>query len=423
MKIEQIEEAEFNNFVESSPYRNFYQTIHYGKLMDRHGFDDYYLVLKDEFGNIKAGTLILVKRVIFRYRWGYCPRGFLIDFNDSELLKTFTEQLKLFLKKRNFMFVRIDPNIIYKSRNNKGEIIPGIDNQIIFENLISLGYIHNGFNLNFENMKPRWNAVISTDDKENLFAKYNKEIRNKIRKAERHGVEIIRGNPENIKEFYSIIDKKYTRKLNYYLDLYEIFSRKDMVDIYFANLNTVKYVKESKELFETEERRNNLINEELEENVNSNNTSNIIRRKMQSDNLLNTYKQNIITATNLYKEYPAGIIIGASIIIKYNHEIFFLIDDYKKEYASYCPNHYMKFQIIEKYRHEGYSRFNLNGISGNFNKDSEFYGLSRFKLGFNAHIEEYLGQFDLIIDKGKFKTYEKINPIIEWLNTPLFKRK
>lgn len=423
MKIEQIDSLEFNNFIETYPNKTFYQTAEFGSLMDRHGFDDYYLVLKDEFGNIKAGTLILVKRVIFRYRWGYCPRGYLIDFNDEELVRIFTEQLKLFLKRRNFMFVRLDPNIIYKSRNNKGEITLDIDNQKIYDLLMSLGYKHSGFNLNFENMKPRWNSVITTDDKESLFSRYSKEIRNKIRKAERHGVEVIKGNPENIKEFYSIIDKKYTRKLNYYLDLYEIFSKKDMVDIYFANLNTVKYVKESKELFEAEERRNNLINEELEENVNSNNTSNIIRRKMESDSLLNTYKQNIITATNLYKEYPAGIIIGASIIIKYNKEIFFLIDGYKKEYGTYCPNHYMKFQIIEKYRHEGFNRFNLNGISGDFNKASSFYGLTRFKLGFGSHVEEYIGEFDLVIDKGKFKTYKKINPIIEWLNTPLFKQK
>lgn len=421
MEIIQIDENEFNQFAKNSPFKNFYQTTEYGMLMDRHSFDDYYLALKDNMGNIVAATLILVNKVFIGYKWGYCPRGFLIDFNNSELLKEFTDQLKIYLKKRNFMFVKIDPYVVYKSRNNNGEIVPGIDNQQIFDSLINLGYEHTGFNLNFENLKPRWNAVITTNGEENLFLKYSKEIRNKIRKAEKRGVEVIKGNPQNIKEFYSLVDKKHTRKLNYYLDMYEIMGKADMIDIYFANINTAKYVKKSKELYEAEERRNNLINEELEENINTNNTSYIIKRKMQSDALLNNYKQSIINATNLYKEYPAGIIIGSTIVIKYNNELFFLIDGYKEEFAAYCPNHYMKFQIIEKYRHEGFTRIHLNGISGDFSKESVYKGLNRFKLGFNANIEEYIGEFNLIINKAKFKTYQKINPVREWLNTPIFK--
>ena len=215
MEIIQIDENEFNQFAKNSPFKNFYQTTEYGMLMDRHSFDDYYLALKDNMGNTVAATLILVNKVFIGYKWGYCPRGFLIDFNNSELLKEFTDQLKIYLKKRNFMFVKIDPYVVYKSRNNNGEVIPGIDNQQIFDSLINLGYEHTGFNLNFENLKPRWNAVITTNGEENLFLKYSKEIRNKIRKAEKRGVEVIKGNPQNIKEFYSLVDKKHTRKLNY----------------------------------------------------------------------------------------------------------------------------------------------------------------------------------------------------------------
>ena len=421
MAIVQITEQEFDEFAKSSPYKNFYQTVEYGMLMDRHNFDDYYLALKDSTNTIIAATLILVNKVFIGYKWGYCPRGFLIDFHNNELVREFTDGLKEYLKMRNFMFVKLDPYVIYKSRQNNGEIINGIDNTQVIENLKSLGYEHTGFNLYFENMKPRWNAVITTDETDTLFFKYSKEIRNKIRKAEKRGIEIVKGNPENIKEFYSLVSKRNTRKLNYYLDMYEIMGKKDMVEIYFANINTAKYVKESKELFEKEERNNNLINEELEENINSNNTSNIIKRKMQSDSLLNVYKQNIINATNLYKEYPSGIIIGACLIIKYNNEIFFLIDGFKDDYKNYCPNHYMKFQIIEKYRHEGYKRFHLNGITGNFEKTSQYYGLNKFKLGFNANIEEYIGEFNLIINRAKYKTYVKIKPIKEWLDTPVFK--
>ena len=191
MRIVELQSDEFNNFIEKFPYKNFYQTSEYGMLMDRHQFDDYYLGLIDDAENMVAATLILVNKVFIGYKWGYCPRGFLIDFTNTELLKIFTNLLKEYLSKRNFMFIKLDPILIYKSRNNKGEIIPGIDNEYIYNNLISLGYEHNGFNNNFENLKPRWNAVANFEDNDNIFYKFSKEKRNKVRKADKLGIEIV----------------------------------------------------------------------------------------------------------------------------------------------------------------------------------------------------------------------------------------
>ena len=419
MKVIEMQPEEFNEFANNFPYRNFYQTHEYGMLMDRHQFDDYYIGFIDDSNNVVAATLILVNKVFIGYKWGYCPRGYLVDYTNFELVRECTAALKEYLIKRNFMFIKIDPLVIYKSRDNKGEITQEVNNQAIFDNLISLGYEHSGFNLNFENLKPRWNAVAITKDTDNIFYKYSKEKRNKIRKADKLGVEILKGNPEEIRQFYDFVEKKHSRKLNYYLDMYEIFGKEDMFEIYFANLNTARFVERSKVLYEEEENRNNLINQELEDNINSNNTNNIIKRKMHSDTLLNNYKQNIVNATNLFKQFPNGKFIASCAVIKYNKEIFFLICGYDKDYKSYCPTHYMIYQIMEKFHKEGYNRFHLNGISGDFNKTSELYGLTKFKLGFGTHIEEYLGEFTLVINKHKTKRYNRINPIIEWLNTPV----
>lgn len=419
MRIVELQAEQFNNFANNYEFKNFYQTAEYGTLMDRHQFDDYYLGLEDDSSTIIAATLILVNKVFIGYKWGYCPRGYLIDFRNSELVKTFTELLKEYLIKRNFMFIKIDPIIINKSRNNDGEEIPGINNKDIFNNLISLGYEHGGFNLNFENLKPRWNAVANFEGTDDIFYTFSKEKRNKIRKADKLGIEIIKGNPEDIRTFYDFVEKKHSRKLNYYLDMYEVFGKEDMFELYFANINTAKFVEKSKTLYEQEEIRNNEINHELEENINSNNTNNIIKRKMHSDMLLNNYKQNMINATNMFKEYPNGKIIASCAVIKYNKEIFFLITGYDKSYKSYCPIHYMFYQIMDKYHKEGYNKFNLNGISGDFSKTSELLGLTKFKLGFGTHIEEYIGEFTLVINKHKTSVYNKINPIIEWLNTPV----
>jgi lipid II:glycine glycyltransferase (peptidoglycan interpeptide bridge formation enzyme) len=419
MKIVELQAEQFKNFENNFPYRNFYQTEEYGMLMNRHQFNDYYLGLEDDNGNILAATLILVKRGAFGYKWGYCPRGYLINFKDIELLKQFSILLRDFLKKRNFMYITLDPILIYKSRDNHGNIIPGIDNTEIFNTLIEVGYEHKGFNLNFENIKPRWNAVSIFNDDDIIFNKFNKDIRNKIRKAMNYGIEIYEGTPEDIRTFYEFVEEKHTRKFNYYLDMYEIFGKENMFKIYLANLNTAKFVEKAKDLYEKEEIVNNEINEELLSNNNFNSRNNILKRKEHSDRLLNTYKQNIIKATNLYKQYPSGKVIGGTAIIKYNKEIFFLIFGNDKNFKSYCSTHLMLYQIMEKYHKEGFNKFNLNGISGDFDHENDLTGLTKFKLGFNAHIEEYLGEFTLTIDKGKKQVHDRLSPILDWLNTPI----
>ena len=140
MKIVELQGEQFKAFEQTFPYKNFYQTEEYGMLMNRHQFNDYYLGLEDDSGKIVAATLILVKRGAFGFKWGYCPRGYLIDFTDISLVETFTKLLKEFLNKRNFMFIKIDPYIIYKSRDKKGNVDGNIDNSYLVNELINMGF-------------------------------------------------------------------------------------------------------------------------------------------------------------------------------------------------------------------------------------------------------------------------------------------
>ena len=102
-----------------------------------------------------------------------------------------------------------------------------------------MGYEHRGFNLYFENSKPRWNMVLKTEDTPiKIFNSFEKSTRTKIRNSLRKGVEVYKGNKDDLKMFYQMINKKHFRKYNYYLDMYEIFSNFDMFDVYFASTST-----------------------------------------------------------------------------------------------------------------------------------------------------------------------------------------
>ena len=91
MQIILLDEARFDQFAVSHPNHNYYQTSNYGRLMTKHGHNAYYLGLAADDGEIKAATLIIVKNDSKEKRkMGYAPRGFLIDWNNDDLVKEFT---------------------------------------------------------------------------------------------------------------------------------------------------------------------------------------------------------------------------------------------------------------------------------------------------------------------------------------------
>jgi peptidoglycan pentaglycine glycine transferase (the first glycine) len=418
MQIVELSKEQFDEFAFKHKNHNFYQTSEYGTLMSHNGFKDNYIGLIDDYNNIVGGSLILSQEMFGHFKYGYAPRGFLIDFNDYSLVTIFTNLLKQYLLHLGYVYVKIDPYIIHIERDHDGKIVPnGINNDKLITFLKELNYEHKGFNLYFENLKPRWNAITKLDaSPEKLFRLFSKEIRNKIRKSFKRGVTVYKGTRDDIKLFYSLIDKKHTRKINYYNDYYDMFSKNDMFELYFAKINPVTYIKNSKELYENELRLNTELTNLLQKNANMKSKNRYINMKMNSDKNLDVYKNDVVNANNLFRSYPHGIIIATSAIIKYNREVFFLIDGFNKQFKSFCPNHLLKWAIISEYAKRGYLYAHHNGITGDFSKTNSYYGLYEFKKGFNSEIVEYIGELDLIINKQLYYTHRQLKSIKKLLN-------
>ena len=65
--------------------------------------------------------------------------------------------------------------------------------------------------------------------------------------------------------------------------------------------------------------------------------------------------------------------------------------------------------MIDDYNSRGFKYLNLNGVVGEFEKTNEFSGLNESKLGFNSTITEYIGEFDIILNKFSYSMFEKFN--------------
>lgn len=408
MKIITLSEEQFSNFADNHKYSNIYQTITYAKVMKNEGYDYHLLGFINNANELIGATMILYKKIFFNYKLAYAPFGFLIDYSNNDLVEEITNRLKLLLIKQKFVYLKVNPNIRCSERDKHGNIIsynPEVND--ILEILQKNGYIHKGFNNYFENEKPRWNAIIKlTASNKNIYKNFSKQTRNKISKAIRSGIEIEEGKKEDFPVFYEFIKKKHNRNLKYYNSFLKEYG--DNAKIYLAKINTEKYVTISKDLYERELDINETLNQKLQEvSRRGKDITSFINKKMESDKKVSNYQANLIQATNLLSKYPDGITIGGLLAVEYNNKLNMIIEGFNNNYRKLNPNYLLKWEIIKKYNENGYQSFNMNGIVGEFNEPNKYSGLNEMKLGFSAQAVEYIGEFDLIINKTVYNLYIK----------------
>lgn len=412
MKIVALSKKEFDEFAYKHKYSTYYQTSLYGETSRYEGLSTFYVGFVDN-GTLIGATLFLYKYIYLYYKYAYAPRGFLIDYTDTKQVINITKGLVKLLKKQHYAFVKIDPPIICSERDRKGNIIY-FNNNInkILTTLKQNGYKHQGFNKYFENYKPRMTAFVNLRDSiQSLYAKIDSDAKNILSESEKSGIEIIQDNNGNIEELYKFVSlKNKNRKKRYYTGLYNNF--KNQMDIFFIKVNTDKYINNMKNLYDKELIKNEEFTALVQDTtITGVEKQTIIDRKMESDKRLNYYKNELVYATELSQKYPNYLTIGSAFTIKHNKGVELVIDSYKDEYLRFNPRFILIWELIKKYKNEGYIYINLNAVVGEFNKEDlgKYNTLNNVKLKFNATVMEYIGEFDLIINEriyNKFK--EKI---------------
>ncbi len=412
MKIVALTKEEFDNFAYHHKYSTYYQTSAYAETSRYEGLNTFYIGFVQD-NELVGVTLFLHKTIYLYYKYAYAPRGFLIDYTDSKLVKNVTMGLINLLKKQHYAFIKIDPPIICSERDNKGNIIyfSNTINQIL-DTLKSNSYIHMGFNKYFENYKPRLNAFVNlTYDLEKIYSNITSDVKEKIENSVKSGLEISLDTTGNIDELYKFIGtKNKKRRKRYYQGMYNNFSRNNAIDIFFVNINTDKYLSNMKRNYDLEAIKNDELASMVQDmSIASSQKQLILNDKMKSDEMLNFYKNELIYATNLSRNHPDYFTIGAGFTIKHNNGVELIIDSYLDEYLKFNPRYVFIWELIKKYKSEGFMYINLNGVVGNFSKDKlgKYKNLNDPKLSFNSTIIEYIGEFDLVINDRIYKKYKE----------------
>lgn len=398
MEFTTLTEKEFIKFSDKHPQSSFLQTIELANLKKELGSIPHIVGIKEN-KKVLAATIILEEKSILGYKTFYAPRGFLIDYDNYELLKFFTEELIKFVKQRKGFRITIDPNVVYRVRSSEGDILDDDKNRndAIIDNLKKLGYQHYGFNIYPETIQVRWEYRLKLDeDYETKKSKFSKSTRKNIDACYKKGLKVRKGTIEDLDSMTEIFDATSQRKdfqsksLNYYKKMYH--HMKDLMTIYIAYLDPDNYLNDTKSLLDNELENNKKIEEKMKTSIVG---SKLLNQKETSDNLINKYKEELEKAKKFKEENPNGKDIGALLSLKSGNEYLTLTSGMIAEYKSFTPKYAMYNEHIKDAYEMNYEWIDFYGITGCFDKDDKYYGMYEFKKGFSGNVVELVGQFEL----------------------------
>ena len=407
MKIIVLTQTQYKNYSNIHSQRNIGQTIEYSLLEENKKYKKLFLGLIDESNNLCAATLLLIKNISPNIKEAYSPNGFLLDYSNFSLVKTFTEELTKYLKNEKITYLITNPMFKYKIYNKQNILIE--NNENILNNLIKLDYKNIGYSSDFS----KYDIIIENyNNIDDIYRKFNRNTKRNIKESLNMGITLHKGSIKDINSFYEIIKKKTNKNLSYYHNLMSIYNNKDnKMEIFFTKLNPQKLLINTKKLYEQESKRNEDIYKTIKRN-NGRMTEKILNKKINSDSLLEKYKELLNKAINLSKNEEESITIGTSAIIKNNKEIYFLIDGYKEPFRSIHSSHILKWALIKKYSQFGYNIFNLGEVHKDYiKKENKYRGQYMYKIGFGGNIIEYQPNLLLVINKPMFSAYTKLNKL------------
>lgn len=355
--------------------------------------------------SIVGVALLLIKKFPLNLKMIYSPKGFLVDYTNKEDLIEFTKGIKEYAKKIHAFVVKIDPLIAVSEEyydtliKKDTKVSPKNytkNNELKIKNLKECGYIHNGYKKEVgAYIQPRYNMAISLIDENNKRLTEQELLSNFKRNAKRyHGeFQTKRGvtftcvhDDSCIDDFYRIIESTEKRQgislrnKDYFKRIMNSF--KDDAYMYFASVNVDKFI--------------SFLESEI--------------KKEKDENQINKYKEQLEDAKIAKEKYGNDIKIAATLaIIPPNKEgikkVEYLYAGTFEEVFPYLnTNASVHINSFIDMLNKEYDYADLEGVEGTFDDH-----LTKTKAKYNPIVLEFVGEFDLSINKFWYFIFSKFS--------------
>jgi peptidoglycan pentaglycine glycine transferase (the first glycine) len=390
--IENVEINRYREFESNHKKSHFLQSYEWGLFCKRaKGQVPCYVGMEDENGNLVATCLILLRKTPFGFSYGYAPRGFILDYNNKDVIKVFTTYLKEYMKNNKIIYIKFDPDIKYQDIDENGNKIDGGENNYeLYDYMLSLGYKHTGFYRLYEGNQPRYTFRINLKKSwEEIEAKFNKSFMKSVKRS--YSYNLIVDNDVKVDDFYRLLQSNSSKDDfdPHSLEYYKIFSEEMSKD------NNMKYFNISirpKELLENISKEIDALNKELE-----------VSKKKEAD--IKNKVSRLEREKEVFSKIDKAEVCICSLICTYTKthawSLYIGSDDLANFTFAVTRSYY---EAIKDAYNNGYEFFDLFGTPGDPNtKYKNLAKLHDFKRKFGDEYIEFIGEFDLVNNKLLYK--------------------
>ncbi len=393
--ITNINKKEYDDFlIKESQYNHFLQSSMWAEVKETESSlsAEYVGVKKDN--KLIATALLLKKKLPLNYCYYYSPRGFIIDWDNKNLVEYFTTNIKNYVKKNKGIFIKLDPQF------QKDEIIKY---NILKENK----YKHLGFNLNFERSQPRFTFRIDLNKSlDDIFNNFDSDVKRRIKKADRYHIDCYEGTIEDINKFNELMIMTEKRKdffshdSNYYRSFLKAF--KTNAKLFFAEIDIEKSIaKINQSIHNLNENCKSITGTSKKENNEKNN----IDKKIKDLTL------DIEKLKALQENHSNNAIISTYIIAYYDTKAWVLYGANNGDFMFTCGNYSLYYHHIKTAKNIGITTYDLFGCTSKDSTNINLKGLYEFKKKFGGKYTEFIGEFDLVTNKLMYFIFTKLIPI------------
>ena len=408
MEFSKLSKQEYFDFYQTYDKQCFWQSLDMAEFESNKNWQIHYVGIKNDNKIIAAVTLI--SRVVFMgYSKFKALRGFLIDYNDLELLDFFLKNLKTYLIQNKCLYFEMDPYVEFQKHEKDGSLCSDSERRDDLMNLfIKNGFEHLGFrNGNDNSFEPRWMSVLNLENKnENQILKeMDAQTRQNVKNTIKTGIKVKELDESEYHIIHEIVSKTGERRhfdnpdLNYYVNFKKAF--KENMKVLYAYLDTDDYYKRFTD--EINELQNEL--QHIESLIVESNSTKNLKKKENCLQRIEAANKRVKEAEELKSEHGKEIPLGAAMFVITPYEVVYLFSGSYKQYNRFKGAYAIQWKMIRYALENKIKRYNFYGISGIFDESAEDYGVYEFKKGFNVDIVELIGNFRYINNKFVTKLY------------------
>ena len=413
MQFTELTRQEFENFTQEN-FSHFTQTPANDDLKKNSAAETYLVGVKDE-GSVKAASLITLTPVMKIFKYAYSNRGPVMDYSDKRVFDAFFEGLIDFLRPKKVLYVRVDPYEVIKERNHAGEIIKDMGNRYIFDYFEALGWAHTGFTKGFDPVvQIRWHSVLELQGKspEKLLNDMDSLRKRNIKKTAKNGLHIKYLTVDQIDVFRRFMRetsemKSFTdRDDEYYISRKKYFGDNVLIPLAYVDLE--EYNASTKADRDQLVKNIDKAEKDLRKDPDNKKAENKIKNLSEQ---LHNIEDKLSEGRTLLENHGKELPVASAYYFVTPHEVVYLAGGSDNRFRHFAGSYLIQWHMINYALENDIDLYNFYGISGEFTPQAEDYGVIQFKKGFNAKVNEYIGDFIKPVNTPGYKMYQSLSKL------------